>query len=106
VTGLVTVDRFLSAQQARLGSVAMMSTVRSRSNLREYRYASLAAELLRGVAQDDSVQGVDLPGRAEGVQVIEQALKERRRLLYARRLILVILAATTVAVFAARVILS
>jgi hypothetical protein len=84
----------------------MMSTGRSRSNPREYQYASLAASLLRRIAQDDSVQGADLPRDPVGVRVIEEALGQRRRLLRARRLILVILAATTVAVFAGRLVLS
>jgi hypothetical protein len=84
----------------------MMPTVRSRSDLREYRYASLAAALLRGIAQDDSGHGADPPAGPDGVRVIEEALNERRRLLRARRLILVILAATTVAVFAGRLVLS
>ena len=84
----------------------MLPTVRSRSDLREYRYASLAAALLRSIAQDDSVQGPDLSAGPLGVRVIEKALSERRRLLRVRRLILVILAASTVAVFAGRLVLS
>ena len=84
----------------------MLPTVRTRSDLREYRYASLAAALLRSIARDDSVQGADLPGGPDGVRVIEKALSERRRLLRARRLILVILAASTLAVFAGHLVLS
>ena len=105
VTDWVTVDPSVSSVAGSNQLAAMMPTSRSRAQLPSYHYASRAAALLASVFQEELGRCADAGERPDDLRAIEDALRERRRRLRARRAI-VIVAGTAIAVSAACLALS